>query len=83
VSLRAFVGSLCVHKPCQGLTSLSLRSQGLTWLPVRSQRYTLAQNPDQDAPINLIPPSQVLCFFLPYILPQTARQRIWNIEYRI
>ena len=57
-------------------SSLPVRSQGCTYnptgLPVRSQGCTLRQTPNQNPPLNLSPPSRVLCFML-YILQETAR----------
>jgi len=47
-------------------TGLPVRSQGCTYTPtgisIPSQGCTLRQTPNQDAPLNLSPPSQVLCF---------------------
>ena len=79
------LGSLCVHRPCQGYThnpsGLPERSQGCTYnptgLPVRSQGCTLRQTPSQDVPLNLSPPSRVLCFIL-YILQETAPLSVCN-----
>jgi len=57
-------------------SGLPVRSQGCTYnptgLPVRSQGCTLRQTPNRNSPLNLSPPSWVLCFML-YILQETAR----------
>jgi len=65
------LGSLCVHRPCQGCThnptGLPVRSQGCTCnptgLPVHSQGCALTQTSNQDAPHNFSHPSRVLCFY--------------------
>jgi len=53
------------------LTSLPVRSKGCTYnltvLPVRSQGCTLTQTPNQDAPLDLSPPSRVLRFYTIYL----------------
>ena len=65
---------------------LHVRSQGCTYtpagLPVRSQGCTLRQTPNQDTPLNLSPPSRVLCFIL-YILQETARLSVCARQVRL
>ena len=62
------LGSLCVHRPCQGYThnptGLPVRSYNPTGLRVSvcSQGCTRTQTPNKGAPHNLSPPSWVLCF---------------------
>jgi len=79
------LGTLCVHRPCQGYThnptGLSVHSQGCTWNPtgisMPSQGYTPRQpsTRNHDAPLNLSPPSRVLCFYTRYhrVLEETAQ----------
>jgi len=56
----------CTYHP----TGLPVRSQGCTYNPtgllVYSQGCTRTQTPNQDAPHNLSPQSQVLCFYIMY-----------------
>jgi len=76
------LGSLYVHRPCQGYThnptGLPVRSQGCTYnptgLPVRSQGCTRTQTPNQDAPLNLSPPSRVLCLYTTYLTRDSTAQ---------
>jgi len=42
------------------------------WAPCAFTGYTLRQTPNQNSPLNLSPPSRLLCFML-YILQETAR----------
>jgi len=42
------------------------------WAPCAFTGYTLRQPPNQNSPLNLSPPSWLLCFML-YILQETAR----------
>jgi len=77
------LGSLCVHRPCQGYThnptGLPVHSQGCTYnptgLPLRSQGCTHTQTPNQDARKTLSPPSRVLCLIL-HILQETVRPSV-------
>jgi len=66
----------CTYNP----TGPPVRSQGCTYnptgLPVRSQGCTLAQNPNQDAPLNLSPLSRVLCFYTIYLIRDSTAQRV-------
>ena len=78
------LGSLCVHRPCQGYThnptGLPVLSQGCTYTPngllVHSQGCTCTPTPNQDAPHNLSPPSRVLCFYSIYLTRDSTAQRV-------
>jgi len=62
------------------VTSLLVCSQGCTYnptgLPVRSQGCTCTQTPNQDAPLNLCPPSQVLCFYTTHLTRDSTTQHV-------
>jgi len=80
------LGSLCVHRPCQGYThnptGLPVRSQGCqctynpTGLPVRSQGCTRTQAPNQDAPHNVSAPFRILCFYTTYLTKDSTAQHV-------
>jgi len=78
------LGSLCVHRPCQRYThnptGLPVLSQGCTYTPngllVHSQGCTCTPTPNQDAPHNLSPPFQVLCFYSIYLTRDNTAQRV-------
>jgi len=42
-----------------------------------SQGCTLTQTHNQDAPLNLSPPSRVLCFYTIYLTRDNTAQRVW------
>jgi len=74
----------CVHRPSQGYTynptGLHVHSQGCicnpTGISMPSQGCTLRQTLNQDAPLNLSPPSRVLWFDTIYHTRDSTAQRV-------